>query len=473
MSQVYLWFKDDLRISNNQALSSLLNDSTSNKRALFIFDETEYLLCEAQRWWLAKALESLSQKLFLLNINLDIVFEKPAIFFEKEIRKKKIKKIIWNRSCSFEDNKLEEKIKIILYKNNIDFKEFAPNLLNLPDEIKKEDGTPFKVFTHYWKKSEEKYLKKINTIKFLDISLPYSKNKNNLDNKSIKKIYPAKKWYCKFEKYWQPTEEKGAELLNNFVTQKISNYSNNRDVPSVEGTSKLSPYLRFGQISVNQIMKKCLEIKNKNIGFRKYLNEIGWREFCHSLIYNFPGMIKNNLRNNFNKFEWSKDLKFLEKWKKGTTGYPIVDAGMRELYETGWMHNRVRMITASFLVKHLRINWLEGEKYFKDTLLDYNIANNVSGWQWVAGTGADAAPYFRIFNPILQGEKFDPKGTYVKKWCKELSNVPDEFIHQPWNMSEELQKEVKVIIGKDYPKPIVNHEEARKKALDAFFKLKK
>ena len=220
-------------------------------------------------------------------------------------------------------------------------------------------------------------------------------------------------------------------------------------------------------------MQKCLEIKNKKIGYRKYINEIGWREFCHSLLHNFPEMERNNLRKDFDNFKWNKNEKLLIKWKKGLTGYPIVDAGMRELYETGWMHNRVRMIVASFLVKHLRIHWLEGEKYFRDTLLDFNLANNVAGWQWVAGTGADAAPYFRIFNPILQGEKFDAKGYYIKKWCPELKNIPDNFLHKPWEMPKELQNKINVIIGKNYPFPIVNHEEARNSALKAFKELRR
>ena len=220
-------------------------------------------------------------------------------------------------------------------------------------------------------------------------------------------------------------------------------------------------------------MNKCLMIKSKKIGFRKFINEIGWREFSHSLLHNFPEMEKNNLRKEFDKFNWIKNDEFLKKWKKGLTGYPIVDAGMRELYETGWMHNRVRMITASFLVKHLRIHWKEGEKYFRNSLIDFNIANNVSGWQWVAGTGADASPYFRIFNPILQGEKFDPNGEYVTKWCPELKNVPIEFLHKPWEMPEQMQNQINFKLGHSYPLPIVKHVEARNSALKAFQDLKK
>ena len=187
----------------------------------------------------------------------------------------------------------------------------------------------------------------------------------------------------------------------------------------------------------------------------------------------FPIMLKKNLRKNFDKFPWSENKKFLDKWKKGNTGYPIVDAAMKQLYETGWMHNRIRMVVGSFLVKHLRINWTEGEKHFRNCLLDFNKANNVAQWQWVAGCGADAAPYFRIFNPILQGEKFDKEGNYVKKWVPELNKVPSKFIHKPWEMELNYQQAINTLIGKDYPKPIVIHEEARASALNAFQSLKK
>jgi deoxyribodipyrimidine photo-lyase len=368
------------------------------------------------------------------------------------------------------DNITEEGIKKILKENNVFYKEFEANLLNPVEKIKKDDGTPFKVFTHYWKKAEQNYLR--NNHKFDDKK--YKNCNHDLKkNKNIQAIYPKKHWYKKFEKYWEPGEENAEKILNNFINKSIENYAIDRDIPSIEGTSKLSPYLKFGQISVHKIMQKCLEIKNKKIGYRKYINEIGWREFCHSLLHNFPEMEKNNLRKDFNNFKWNKNEKLLLKWKKGLTGYPIVDAGMRELYETGWMHNRVRMIVASFLVKHLRIHWMEGEKHFRNTLLDFNIANNVAGWQWVAGTGADAAPYFRIFNPILQGEKFDSNGNYIKKWCPELNNLPNEFLHKPWEMPEELQMEKNIIIGKTYPFPIVKHEEARNSALKAFQDLKK
>lgn len=470
MSCSFVWLKDDFRISNNQAITALIEDDNKEKIALYIYEEEAYRLCESQKWWLAKSLEIFQKKLEILKISLDVIHENTTKSFKKLISNNSFNRIYWNKSCHVNDNIIEEEIKKILNNNNIFYKEFEANLLNPVEKIKKDDGSPFKVFTHYWKKAEKTYLRnnhKFNDKIFKNYNLDLKKNKN------IQAIYPKKNWYKKFEKYWVPSEENAEKILNSFIKNSIDNYSVNRDIPSIEGTSKLSPYLKFGQISVNRIMEKCLEIKNKKIGFRKYINEIGWREFCHSLLHNFPEMERNNLRKDFDNFKWNKNEKLLLKWKKGLTGYPIVDAGMRELYETGWMHNRVRMIVASFLVKHLRIHWLEGEKYFRNTLLDFNIANNVAGWQWVAGTGADAAPYFRIFNPILQGEKFDSKGDYIKKWCPELKNIPNEFLHKPWEMPEELQKEKNIILGKTYPLPIVKHEEARNLALKAFQDLKK
>ena len=258
--------------------------------------------------------------------------------------------------------------------------------------------------------------------------------------------------------------------VKNFIKNSLSKYGENRDIPGIEGTSKISPYLAFGQIHVETIWEECQTVQNKGQGYRKYINELGWREFSHSLINYFPEMLKGNLRKDFDSFPWQNNTKHLIAWKTGMTGYPIVDAGMRELFNTGWMHNRVRMITASFLVKHLRIHWQEGEKYFRDSLLDFNEANNVAGWQWVAGCGADAAPYFRIFNPILQGEKFDSKGEYVRKWVPELQDVPKEFIHKPWELTDKIKN---FELGKTYPRPIVVHEEARKAALEAFQKIKK
>ena len=331
---------------------------------------------------------------------------------------------------------------------------------------------PFKVFTPFWRTAEQKYLSQAPAKNYTVKKKTKEKTffKGCIEAKSI---LPKKDWYKKFDKYWKISENSSKKILNELIENKIKDYGTTRDIPSVEGTSKLSPYIKHGQIHVASIWKKCSEIKSKGIGYRKYINELGWREFSHSLINYFPEFLKGNYRKDFDKFPWVKNDKYLKAWKIGMTGYPIVDAGMRELYETGWMHNRVRMVVGSFLVKHLRINWTEGEKHFRNCLLDFNKANNVAQWQWVAGCGADAAPYFRIFNPILQGEKFDKEGLYVKKWVPELEKVPSKFLHKPWEMELKYQQAIKTIIGKDYPQPIVIHEKARAAALEAFQTLKK
>ena len=465
-----VWIKDDFRTENNAALSyaSLNHDSVC---AIYIYNK-EYFdnKREAQKWWISKSLESLEKDLNKFNINLTILVSEEIKFFSK-INDKNIS-FYWNKIYEPAQFELDNKVETILRNKNIKYKLFKGNVLNEYNSITKNDGTPFKVFSPFWRHAEQIYLDKVpskeNKIKKLNKKLIIFNSKNK-----PKDLLPKYDWYKKFENYWNVSEKDSHNELQNFLKERILKYSNDRDFPSLNGSSKLSPYIRNGQLNVNKIWNSCSSIKNKNIGVRKYLNELGWREFSHSLINYFPEMLKGNLRKEFDKFPWEKNNKFLNAWKKGMTGYPIVDAGMRQMYETGWMHNRIRMVVGSFLVKHLRINWKEGEKYFRNCLLDFNEANNVAQWQWVAGCGADAAPYFRIFNPILQGEKFDKNGEYVKKWVPELKNYPTKFIHKPWELDVKYQETIKTIIGKDYPAPIVVHEDARKKALNAFQTLKK
>ena len=357
-------------------------------------------------------------------------------------------------------------------KNKVNYKYFKGNILIEFQELTKDDGTPYKVFTPFWKKTEQSYLNK-ESYKLTKVKKKQKQYNFFKTSIAITNILPKNNWFKKLEKYWTPSEKEANKYLQDLIKNKIKDYGDTRDVPSIEGTSKLSPFLKFGQIHVKTIWDECEKIKLKGTGYRKYINELGWREFSHSLINYFPEMLIGNLRKDFDNFPWVKNEKFLKKWKEGMTGYPIVDAGMRELYETGWMHNRVRMIVASFLVKHLRIHWMEGEKHFQNCLVDYSKASNVAQWQWVAGCGADAAPYFRIFNPILQGEKFDKDGKYTKKWVPELQNMPSKFLYKPWELENKYQEQLKIIIGKDYPKPMVDHVIARNSALAAFKTLKK
>ena len=459
------WLRDDFRIKNNSGLYQ----ATKNHNEVVVFylyKESMYQNQEAQKWWLSASLVNFQKRLNDFNINLEIIKTDSFKFFFDTLLKKKDISIYWNKVYEPEYLKFDEYLIKSLDNKSISFKVCKGNTLNEINEVKKGDGTPFKVFTPFWRNAEKHYVEKIPSKekvikKCLRKKLFFQKCINHTE------IMPKKNWYKNFDKLWLPTEEIALKELKNFVKKSIANYSDGRNFPNISGTSKLSPFIKHGQIHVETIWKECINTKNKTIGTSKFLAEIGWREFNHMLINHFPHMLKNNYSKKFDKFPWEKNTKFLSAWKKGMTGYPIVDAGMRELYSTGWMHNRVRMITGSFLVKHLLIHWKEGEKHFRNCLVDYCEASNVAGWQWVAGCGADAAPYFRIFNPILQGEKFDKEGKYVKKWIPELSNVPNKFIHKPW----ELEDIKNFKLGKDYPFPLVNHEAARAKALNAFKKI--
>ncbi|MDA9684249.1 DNA photolyase family protein [Candidatus Pelagibacter bacterium] len=458
-----VWLKDDFRFKRNLALIEATKKH-DQVVTFFLYKKKKFDNQEAQKWWISESLKEFKKRLINYNINLEVIaIDTYKSFFEKLFQKKGFS-IYWNKTYEPNYLKLDEYLKTNFEKNHIEYDIFKGNILNEFNEVKKNDGTPFKVFTPFWRNAEKYYMEKIPT-KEKKISKCIKKItffKKTMDDEEI---YPNKQWFKKFEKYWIPSEENASKELKNFIAKRIQNYSDLRNFPYLLGTSKLSPYIKHGQLHVETIWEECNKIKNK--GVNKFLAEIGWREFNHSLINYFPYMLQGNYSKKFDKFPWEKNSKLLSAWKKGLTGYPVVDAGMRELYSTGWMHNRVRMIVGSFLVKHLLIHWVEGEKHFRKCLLDYNEANNISGWQWVAGCGADAAPYFRIFNPILQGEKFDKDGDYVKKWVPELRKVPKKFIHKPW----ELEDKSILILNKDYPSPVVKHEEARSRALAAFKKI--
>ena len=460
------WLREDFRLKKNFALSHATKNH-KNVVVLYIFKEDKFKDKSAQVWWLYKSLVNFKSDLSKFNINLQIVKSKTYDDFFKKLLKKKNFSIYWNKIYEPDYLKFDKNLSNKLKQKKINFNIFKGNILNEYQEIKKSDDTPFKVFTPFWRTAEKFYIDKIPG---LEKKIKTNSKKINYFENTIaeKDILPKKNWFKKFEENWNPCELEATEKLNTFLKTKIKQYPNQRNIPSITGTSKLSPYIKNGQLHVETIWEETIKIKEKNIGKNKFLAEIGWREFGHSLINYFPHMIKGNYSKKFDNFPWKKNDKLLKSWKDGLTGYPIVDAGMRELYKTGWMHNRVRMIVGSFLVKHLLIHWREGEKHFRNCLFDFSEANNISGWQWVAGCGADAAPYFRIFNPILQGEKFDKNGEYVKRWVPELKTLPNKYVHKPW----EYKDDINFKLGKNYPFPIVKHEDARKKALDAFKKIK-
>ena len=283
-------------------------------------------------------------------------------------------------------------------------------------------------------------------------------------------------WAKGFSDVWTPGEAGALDRFKQFLDEDVADYDEGRDRPARESTSRMSPHLHWGEISPRQIYARLshdFDGQAARSGAAKFMSELGWREFSHHLLYHFPNLPDDNWRPAFDAYPWRTSKKDLSAWQRGMTGYPMVDAGMRELWHTGFMHNRVRMITASFMIKHLRLDWRKGEAWFWDTLVDADLANNAFNWQWVAGSGADASPYFRIFNPMTQGERFDASGDYVRRWCPELAKLPDKFIHAPWKADKETLAAAGVVLGKTYPEPIVSHEEARKAALDRYKQVRK
>ncbi|MDF3058899.1 MAG: deoxyribodipyrimidine photolyase, partial [Rariglobus sp.] len=358
----------------------------------------------------------------------------------------------------------------------VEVKNFNSALLLDPHAITNKQGKPFQVFTPYWRHCLMQEMPGPFTIKAGGFAAPKVWPAScALDDFGL---LPAIPWDAGFHKAWTPGETGAKKQLDAFVAEAMAAYDENRNFPAIAGTSRLSPHLHFGEIGPRQVWAAVKDLSEdsgvfpSSRGAQVYLTEIGWREFAHHLLVHFPGTPTHPLREEFNRFPWAKDVggEKLRAWQQGRTGYPIIDAGMRELWRTGWMHNRVRMVTASFLVKHLRLRWQEGAAWFWDTLVDADLANNTLGWQWSAGCGADAAPYFRIFAPVTQGEKFDADGAYVRRWVPEIAKLPDKFLHAPWTAPAGVLAQAGVTLGGNYPGPIVDHTTARAQALEAFKK---
>jgi deoxyribodipyrimidine photo-lyase len=463
MSKAIVWFRQDLRLSDNPAFAEACRQ---NDRVIpiYILDDTAPL-GRAQRWWLHHSLASLDEGLKKVGLSLCLLKGKALDILEQLVQDHQIDVIYWNRCYEPDVIQRDTKIKEFFQKCDIRVVSTNGGLLHEPWEITNATGHFFKVFTPYWRAC----LKQMNIPEAYTITrLPKSLVVNS-DSLASWKLLPANpNWAEAFQHYWQPGEEGAHKKLADFVDNHLKGYSISRDEPAKDATSKLSPHLHFGEISSWQIWRAIQSEKSdKDCDLKsveRFLSEIGWREFSYYLLYHVPSIPNENFKSAFDAFPWKNDPAFLKCWQKGKTGYPIVDAGMRELWHTGYMHNRVRMIVASFLTKDLFIDWRIGASWFLDTLVDADLASNSASWQWVAGCGADAAPYFRIFNPVLQGEKFDPHGDYVKQWVPELRTVPAQWIHKPWMAPQNIMDLCL------YPKPIVDHQEARKKALLNYYK---
>ena len=458
-----VWLREDLRIFDNPALHYAAEKGKI--LPVFIYPEG---LGGASYWWLHHSLEKLIAKFKSSGVDLILRTGKPDQVLFDLVQQTGADQVVWNRVYS--PLGIEQGTQVKQTLADIQTRSFNAQLLIEPTQIFNKQGTPFKVFTPFWRHCQTS----LNPSPLLPepVMQGFDQSVNSQPLESWELLPTKPNWAEGLSKRWQAGEDAAQGRWSLFIESTISCYKEGRDFPASHNTSYLSPHLAFGEISPKQIWFDTKQaIVNNEIDLtngEKFLAEIGWREFSRYLLVHFPQVINQPFNPRFDEFPWQYSPELLKAWQQGKTGYPIVDAGMRELWETGYMHNRVRMVVASFLTKHCLTHWREGMDWFWDTLVDADIANNTVSWQWASGCGADAAPYFRIFNPILQGEKFDKEGDYIKKWLPQLSKLPKKFINKPWESDPETLEKSGVRLGDNYPYPVVDHKEARALALSAY-----
>lgn len=463
-----LWFRKDLRLMDNPALVEA--NLNAEIIPIFILDDTnpeENKMGAASRVWLYHSLKSLN---ISLQKKINFYSGDPVKIISELINNYNINGVYWNRCYEPWEIRRDKKIKDLLKIKKVKAKSFNGSLIREPWEVLKEDQTPYKVFTALYKKA---YLNSDIEVEVINepTKINYSTKIFSSNTLDTLKLLPNLSWVDNIIKHWQVGEKNAHLKMTEFFKKGIDDYKEGRNFPFKKNVSRLSPHIHFGEISPKQLWVKAKSIgSNKNT--EHFVSEICWREFSYYLLYHFPNLPKDNLQKKFNNFPWKDNNYYFDSWKKGKTGYPIIDAGMRELYETGYMHNRVRMIVASFLVKNLLIHWHKGERWFWDCLFDADLANNSASWQWVAGSGADAAPYFRIFNPVTQGVKFDVDGQYTKQYVPELKDMPNKYLFSPWEAPDDVLNKANVVLGGNYPKPIIDIKESREKALYSFSLIK-
>jgi len=464
-------FRQDLRLLDNPALE------IASKRGeifpVFILDDcapAECALGQASKTWLHHSLDSLHKS---LDQTLNLYKGKTIEILEHIIDAYGVSGIFFNMCHEPWQRKQEQAILELCKKKSIEYNAFNSNYLWNPEQVLKEDGSYYRVFTAYKKKS---YL--VKPRKTIQNSLQIRAlidSENNTTLSDLDLISSDKKWVEKiFKAEWKVGESAAHKKLHLFIKKKLSGYKEGRNYPAKRYPSLLSPHLHFGEISPAYVWEVIHQDGSKyadNSNIESFASELIWREFSSYLLHHFPNLYKDNFNNKFDTFPWEKKSKILTAWQNGLTGFPIVDAGIRELEQTGYMHNRVRMIVASFLIKNGNIHWHKGRDWFWDHLFDADLGNNSTSWQWVAGCGVDPAPYFRIFNPVTQGEKFDKNGEYTRFFIPELKNIPDKYLFKPWTAPAEILQSAGVILGKNYPHPVLDLKESRTQALKAYKKL--
>jgi deoxyribodipyrimidine photo-lyase len=472
---IIVWFREDLRLSDHPALDAAAR-SGAPVICLYILDEASggRPFGGAARWWLAQSLRALEAQLKAKGAALVLRRGKAASIVPDLAREKQARGVFWNEIAEASHLAIADQIAKSLAGIGVEAKTFPGDLLAAPNAIRNKDGRGLRVFTPFWRR--------LLSIGDPPAPLPAPKSLTSVDGIASEPLEswmlePTKPdWAGGLRETWKPGEATAQARLKAFLDHGVQSYTDNRDHPDRPATSALSPHLRFGEISPRQVWHAARFVASEHPrlagGVDKFLSELAWREFCRHLLFDVPDLATRNLQHAFDDFPWQHDETALAAWQRGQTGYPIVDAGMRELWHTGVMHNRVRMVVASFLAKHLLIDWREGEAWFWDTLVDADAGSNPANWQWVTGSGADAAPYFRVFNPVLQAEKFDPEGNYVRRWVPELAGLPASVIHQPWSATPIELESAGVELGVSYPGPIIDHKAGRERALAAYARIR-
>lgn len=474
---VVLWFRQDLRLADHRALLAAVATGAP-LIAVYVLDDAAagpWRMGGASRWWLGRSLASLDRSLARYGGRLVLRHGDTRAILPALVAETGARAVYCSRAYEPWARRLEDDLKLSFDGAGIAFKRFGGTLLREPEELRTKAGEPFKVYSPLWRALMALGAPRLpaaapERIRFADSPI----GSDVLADWGLQPTRPD--WSGGMDAAWSPGEAGATERLETFLARSLRGYSDDRNRPDLPATSRLSPHLHFGEISPQTCWHRACAVAQGRTGFERgletFLKELVWREFSYHLLVHWPDLPDKPFRREFGAFPWADDPGGLRAWQRGMTGFPIVDAGMRELWSTGWMHNRVRMIVASFLVKDLLIPWQTGEAWFWDTLVDADLASNAASWQWVAGSGADAAPYFRVFNPVTQGIKFDPDGSYVHRWVPELARLPAPLVHEPWTAPVLLLREAGIELGRTYPHPIVDHAVMRDRALQAFQALK-
>lgn len=462
---VIVWFRRDFRLNDHTALEKAISYCEENDAewlGLFQLDPHFTENIDLHHDYFFQTVAQFQERCKEENIPFQIVYGDPLDVFEKVTNALDVKAVFFNEDKAGYGARRDQDVCDWLKDKEIEFHSYQDYYLHDTQDVRTQDDTMYKVFTPYYK--QWRTLKKPQVIQ---IDLKKVKKYATESSDSLNSDKEFKNVLKQCERDWKAIGEKSAnQRAKRFAKERLKDYDQHRDVPSLVGTSKLSPYLKTGTLSVRTLFHLVAEYDNK--GVETYIQELAWRDFYGMVHAEFPEFRDCEFQTKYRGIPWNDDQEKLNKWKRGETGFPIVDAGMRQLNQEGWMHNRLRMITASFLTKDYLIDWRLGERYFEEKLIDYDESSNTGGWQWASSTGTDAVPYFRIFNPTTQAERFDPDGTYIRKYVKELKDVPNKKIHHPSKMSEEEQQDSQCIIGEDYPYPTVDHKEQRQKVLSVY-----